>query len=165
MCETIIRRTPHAIHGTKMIPIAKSRTMADQIILIVSYRVPIMGYVLEFPAGLSETEDLFACSVRELKEETGYVGTVTREIDCGSQVVFTDPWKSDDNEVIHFMQVDLDAEVNRQPEQCLDHEENISVIKLPLKDFSMAVLKFAQERHCAIDCSVWFFALGLSFHP
>lgn len=44
----------------------------DKIVLIRQFRYPIDDYIYEFPAGLVETgEDMTACAVREMYEETG----------------------------------------------------------------------------------------------
>ncbi len=52
----------YAVHGEKK----------DKIVLIRQFRYPIDDYIYEFPAGLVETgEDMTACAVREMYEETG----------------------------------------------------------------------------------------------
>lgn len=46
--------------------------MDDKIVLLKQFRVPVKGYIYEFPAGIKETdESILDCAVRELKEETG----------------------------------------------------------------------------------------------
>jgi ADP-ribose pyrophosphatase len=50
-----------------------------ELLLQKQYRPPIDKICIEVPAGLvDEGEDAEACAVRELKEETGYVGTVIK---------------------------------------------------------------------------------------
>ncbi len=45
----------------------------NEVLLIKQFRPPVNGYVIEFPAGLSEKEDVLEeAASRELLEETGY---------------------------------------------------------------------------------------------
>lgn len=43
-----------------------------QLILIAQFRPPAGRFILEFPAGLVDDENLIANAERELREETGY---------------------------------------------------------------------------------------------
>lgn len=50
-----------------------------ELLLQKQYRPPIDKVCIEVPAGLvDEGEDAETCAVRELKEETGYVGKVIK---------------------------------------------------------------------------------------
>ena len=67
-----------------MIPVTKP---GDKLIVIRQFRPPTGRLVYEFPAGLiNPGEDPKVAAVRELKEETGYVGTVEY---CSPQVFIT----------------------------------------------------------------------------
>ena len=56
------------IFGCKVVPIATSkRRGTKEIVLIVSYRVPLQNFVVEFPAGLKGPESIEECGERELK--------------------------------------------------------------------------------------------------
>ena len=51
----------------------------DSTLLVRQFRPPMNGETIELPAGLVDAdEDPVVAALRELKEETGYVGTVTR---------------------------------------------------------------------------------------
>jgi 8-oxo-dGTP pyrophosphatase MutT (NUDIX family) len=39
--------------------------------IIASFRIPLMKYILEFPAGLMDDANLHENAARELREETG----------------------------------------------------------------------------------------------
>ena len=57
-----------------MIPVTRP---GDKLIIVRQFRPPTGRLVYEFPAGLiNPGEDPCEAAVRELKEETGYVGTV-----------------------------------------------------------------------------------------
>ena len=93
--------------GVDTIPIATQTEDGDQaiaktrekmILIEKIFRVPIMNYVLELPAGFKDPEDTdpVETGLRELKEETGYVG----ENGESSYTCRTDPWKSDERAVL-----------------------------------------------------------------
>ncbi|KAJ3414296.1 hypothetical protein HDV05_006745 [Chytridiales sp. JEL 0842] len=48
------------------------------VLLVVQFRPPVNAYVIEFPSGLVDpSEAIETAALRELKEETGYEGTIT----------------------------------------------------------------------------------------
>jgi 8-oxo-dGTP pyrophosphatase MutT (NUDIX family) len=50
--------------------------------------------------------------LRELKEETGYTGTLNTQYN-NSPVVYGDPWKSNENGIVVYLDVDGDLPVNQ----------------------------------------------------
>ena len=64
-----------------------------EILFQKQFRPPIDKVCVEIPAGLiDEGESAEACAIRELKEETGYVGqVVTRAETSLSPLMFNDP--------------------------------------------------------------------------
>eukprot|EP01087_Luapelamoeba_hula_P005941 TRINITY_DN1601_c0_g1_i1.p1 TRINITY_DN1601_c0_g1~~TRINITY_DN1601_c0_g1_i1.p1 ORF type:complete len:222 (-),score=29.67 TRINITY_DN1601_c0_g1_i1:98-763(-) len=83
-------------------------------VLVKQYRPPIKNVSVEFPAGLideGETPDITA--IRELKEETGYTGTVVSV----SPVCVADPGLSSANMAVVTVHVDADAKENLKPVQ------------------------------------------------
>ena len=92
----------HSQGAVMMIPVTKP---GDKLIVIRQFRPPTGRLVYEFPAGLiNPGEDPVETAVRELKEETGYVGT----IDYCSPQVFTSPGLS--SEFVHLVQMTVDLE-------------------------------------------------------
>ena len=68
-----------AIDGVGIVAILQKPT-GPEIVLQKQFRPPINKVVIEVPAGLVDAgEGAAESAVRELKEETGYVGTVDKE--------------------------------------------------------------------------------------
>jgi len=64
------------IDGVGIVAVLEKAT-GPELLLQKQYRPPIDKVCIEVPAGLvDEGEDAETCAVRELKEETGYVGKV-----------------------------------------------------------------------------------------
>lgn len=111
----------------KMIP-------SQRYILIKQYRVPINNYVIGFPAGLVESGTTEAAAIRELEEETGYVGVI-KEI---SPVIAANPALLSDRVQIAYMEIDEDLAQNKKPKQNLESAEEIEVLLIrrdEIKDF------------------------------
>lgn len=69
---------------------------------------------VELPAGLVDAgESAEEAALRELQEETGYVGSISS---C-SQSIGTSPGLTDEAFKLVVVDVDLDAPANRQPQQ------------------------------------------------
>ena len=75
-------------------PLLKSKHDADRTVLITQYRPPVDAYVVEFPAGLIDAgESAEIAALRELKEETGYTGTLKKCTD----IMVSDPGMTNAN--------------------------------------------------------------------
>ncbi len=109
---------------------------SKKFVVIKQYRPAINGYILSFPAGLGDGDPNHA--LVELKEETGYVGTIVSV----SPVLKTGASLIDDNAYIVYAHVDENAKENQRPVQELEDAEDISV---HLVSRSQAKEFFAQE--------------------
>lgn len=101
-------------------------------VLIRQYRAPCDAYVLEFPAGLIDAgESPQATARRELKEETGYVGTVAR---VGPVVISSAGFS---REGFHYvtMEIDETASENANPVQECEGNEDIEVMLVAPDEF------------------------------
>ena len=115
-----------------IIPILRSKQSNNvETLLVEQYRPPIKTYALEFPAGLvDQNESPQAAALRELWEETGYVGTVDSSIPPDELCM--SPGLCDETIQIVVVNVDLDDPKNINPKQNLDEGEAIAVKRLPL---------------------------------
>jgi len=95
-----------------------------RMVLLKQYRLLIENYIIAFPAGLAESSDIETEALRELMEETGYHGRVTR---------ISPPLKSNPaliNDQIYIVNVEIDetAPENQHPVQHLEASEEIEVL-------------------------------------
>lgn len=121
-----------------------------EIILIKIWRVPLLDYVFELPAGLMDkpNESEGDCARRELLEETGYETDPLCEIIRGP---FNAGLTSD--EVVHF------CGLNARPAQdpCHEKEEEIEVIKMPLQDMESFLYSGRHRVDVKIACVLPYF--------
>ena len=129
------------------------------IMLIMSYRIPVESWVLELPRGMNDGNNIESCTLKELKEETGYVGKVRANQEAF--VGFTDPWKSDDDNAIIYVDINLDDEANANPKQELVTGENIKVVMVPLNNLKEGIQKLVKDKELKVCTNLWAFAEGL----
>ena len=102
-------------------------------ILVRQFRPPIDAYAIELPAGLIDKgETLENAALRELKEETGYVGQITDV----TKPICLSPGFSDEKVVIVSVTVDMEAEENKHPIPEPDEGEYVQTIVVPLEDLT-----------------------------
>ena len=158
-CEVIGREVAGNPMSSIIIPICKSvKLNGPHVILIVSYRIPVESWVLEFPSGNNDGEDIVGCAIRELKEETGYVGEPRKDKMFG---VLTDPWKSNENTAFVLVDVDLDSELNTNPKQNLESDEHIQILIPPLRGLKQEIKKLMAGGNMKVCWNLWLFAEGL----
>lgn len=126
-------------------------------LLIEQYRPPVDAMVLEFPAGLVDAgEDPRQTAVREVREETGYTGTVTWfSGDCLSS-----PGMSGETVAMAVLEIDETAPENRNPAPDWDEGEHIDPYPVALPD----VPEFLRQRLRAgvvVDSKVTSYFLGI----
>lgn len=113
-----------------VLAILKSRNSSTvETLLVEQFRPPVAKTTLELPAGLIDKgESAEAAALRELREETGYIGTIAHV----SAEVCMSPGICDETVKIVVVEVDLDLPANENPKQHLDEGEFCVVRRVPL---------------------------------
>ncbi|KAF2995611.1 hypothetical protein E8E14_002281 [Neopestalotiopsis sp. 37M] len=131
-----------------------------EVLLEKQFRPPTGKVVVEFPAGMvDEGETPEQAAIRELREETGYVGEVIEE-EGGRPVHWNGPASSSSCVYMIRMKIDLNREENRSPKPQLEEGEIIDTFSVPLKDLYSQVRALSAEGF-AIDGKVGSFAEAL----
>ena len=129
----------------------------DEYIFVRQFRPPAGRYIIEFPAGLidaGETPEISA--PRELYEETGYEGRITRVFAPG----FSSPGLSGETATFVFMEIDGSKYRNIIPETHQEDSENIEVFRVKSSDI-MDFLQKAIADGDGVDCKLWPFVMNL----
>ena len=132
----------------------------ERTVLVSQFRPPVGQYVLELPAGLvDEHESAETTALRELAEETGYVGQV-----AGSNPVTPglplSPGLSDETVRLVRVVVDLDAPENRTPKQTLEGSEFITVMRVRKRGLRRALDDLARAGY-HVFAGLYTLALGM----
>ncbi|CAM9931366.1 unnamed protein product, partial [Phaeothamnion confervicola] len=111
------------------------------VIIVSQFRPPVASAVVESPAGLVDAgEDAATAASRELREETGFSGTIS----FVSPIVPSDPGMSEANMRYVCMLVDGDAPENRSPKPEPEDGEHITVGRVPASRMLEALHDLAQ---------------------
>jgi len=129
---------------------------ATELLLVRQFRPPVGRVTIELPAGLVDKgETAEVAALRELKEETGYVGTVSR---CSNALAMC-PGLCDESVKLVMVDVDLDTTENQRPQQALEETEFISVTRVNFRHLGEELEKMEAEGAIPI-MGLWMLALG-----
>ena len=141
----------HSQGAVMMIPVTKP---GDKLIVIRQFRPPTGRLVYEFPAGLiNPGEDPVETAIRELKEETGYVGTV----DYCSPRVFTSPGLS--SEFVHLVRMTVDLDAQKDLATHFDESEYIETFLVGQDELADFIRK-AEAEGCGVDTKMYMWAIS-----
>ncbi len=130
---------------------------SGRIVLVRQFRPPARGQVVEFPAGLIDRpEDIEVTALRELREETGYVGRMIKLL----PPTFSSPGLSGEKVNLALVEIDETLPENMNPVSSPDESESIETILVPLGGL-MDYLLAASGNGYLLDSKLTSFALGL----
>lgn len=146
-----------------IIPLLKKKgSNKIETLVVEQYRPPVARVTIEFPAGLiDKNESAKDAALRELREETGFVGTECKIISgpSVSRRVCMSPGLCDETVHCVTVLVDLDKLENQgTPEKELDDGEFTVVKRLALKE---GVTKVLEEGKNMPFVGLYMFAMGL----
>jgi ADP-ribose pyrophosphatase len=97
---------------------------SNRVVLVRQYRPILENYIIGFPAGVAEREDIQQEALRELLEETGYYGNVIKV----SPPLRSNPALFGDRVYIIKIEIDETDPRNAHPVQRLEPSEEIEVL-------------------------------------
>ncbi|KAH3681273.1 hypothetical protein WICPIJ_007765 [Wickerhamomyces pijperi] len=128
-----------------------------KLLLQKQFRPPTGGVAIEFPAGLVDpNESLETTALRELKEETGYIGTFVSK----TPVLWADPGFCSTCLSLVTVHVDVSTPENRNPATQLEEGEFIETFSVKLAEYTKVLKKLAEEGY-KIDSRVQNIAQGI----
>jgi len=128
---------------------------SGDLIFIRQYRVIFDRYVIGFPAGVLDDDDVETCALRELEEETGYTGRVVRispQLTLNSALI---------KETACCVVVELEEDATPK-EQKLEPSEKIEVHRVK-KDRLDVFFEQAASRGDIIGGGPWYLLMAIEY--
>ncbi|KAI1408101.1 ADP-ribose pyrophosphatase [Hypoxylon sp. FL1857] len=148
------------VDAVQMIAVLQKPT-GPELLLEKQFRAPAGKIVVEFPAGLvDDGETPEQAALRELREETGYIGEVVPDRGGKRPILFSSPASSSSSTFLIHLSINPDKEENKNPKPQLEDGEFIECFWVPLNNLYAECRKL-ESQGFAIDGKVGVFAEGL----
>lgn len=152
-------RKATGVDAVVIFTLIRSRTNAFPLstIIIEQYRPPVGKIVVEFPAGLmDEKETPEETALRELREETGYIGEEVVDV---SSILASDPGMA--NATMKLVSVAVTCKDQLEtPEQKLDDGESITLRVVELSKLNQILKGYGSKENYMIDAKLASFAIA-----
>ncbi|KAF1344632.1 NUDIX hydrolase domain-like protein [Delphinella strobiligena] len=137
------------------------KSSGPELLLQKQYRPPIDKISIEVPAGLvDQGESPKEAALRELKEETGYIGEVIEGQLGLTPTFFNDPGFTNTNTNMVHVKIDMSRPENQKLKPALEESEFIECFSVPLVKLYDECRKLESEGF-AIDARVGSLAEGI----
>ncbi|CBK24146.2 uncharacterized protein [Blastocystis hominis] len=98
-------------------------------------------------------------ALRELQEETGFIGKLS---ECQFDIpYYSDPWKSNEQQRLFIVEIDVDEMANKSPHQQLEEDESISTVIVPISKLS-EFIRSEESKGIIVSTSIFFVASIMS---
>jgi 8-oxo-dGTP pyrophosphatase MutT (NUDIX family) len=156
--------TREGADGCAIVPCLRKRGTAfidGELILVSQFRPPTGRYTLEFPAGLIDAgEDGMTAGLRELTEETGFVGEAEGMLPTSC----LDPGMSRATIKMAKVFVDSERSENLEGMQKQAHEDQglVRVHRVPVRGMLNALNELAEREDLLVHTGLLMFAGGIA---